>query len=139
MKRMKSKTIVAVLLAMVMSVLPVCASDNVSICAVEPRFNHAATVDLAISFDTNNVVHGTLLVVPYESAAGVSGMMKLYDANGTVLANWSVSDYDSPFAVENTYQGQYGATYTLYFKGYVYGTGYTPADSIELQVTGTCR
>lgn len=135
---MKCKTIVAVVLAMVMSVLPVCAAD-MSARAVDPRFQHAATVDLIIGFDTSNVVHGTLLVDPYASAAGVSGTMKLYDANGTTLAVWAVSDYSSPFMVENTYQGQYGATYTLYFKGYVYGKNNTAADSIELQVTGTCN
>ena len=134
---MKCKTIVAVVLAMVMSVLPVSAAD-MSARAVDPRFQHAATVDLVISFDNNNVVYGTLLVDPYDSAAGVSGMMKLFDENGTVLAVWPVSDYDEPFAVENTYQGQHGATYTLYFKGYVYGKHYTAADPIELQITDTC-
>ena len=135
---MKCKAIVAVVLAMVMSVLPVCAAD-MSARAVDPRFQHAATVDLIIGFDTNNVVHGTLLVNPYDSAAGVSGTMKLYDSNGTTLAVWPVSDYSTPFLIENTYQGRYGATYTLYFKGYVYGRNNTAADPIELQVTGTCR
>lgn len=136
---MKCKAFVAVILAMVMSVLPVCAADDIASRAVDPRFQHAATVDLIISFDTSNVVHGTLLVVPYDSAAGVSGTMKLYDASGNTLAVWPVSDYSSPFAVENVYQGQHGATYTLYFKGYVYGRNNTAADPIELQVTGTCR
>ncbi len=135
---MKCKKIVAVLLAMVMSVLPVCAAD-MSARAVDPRFQHAASVDLTISFDANNVVHGTLLVAPYNSAAGVSGTMKLYDANGNTLAVWPVSDYNSPFMVENTYQCQYGKTYTLYFKGYVYGRNNTAADPIELQITDTCR
>lgn len=135
---MKCKALVAVVLAMVMSVLPVCAAD-MSARAVDPRFQHASSVELIIGFDTNNVVHGTLSVVPYSSAAGVSGTMKLYDASGRTLAVWPVSDYSEPFVVENTYQGQHGATYTLYFKGYVYGRNNTAADPIELQVTGTCR
>lgn len=139
MRIRKMKTVVAVLLAMVMSVLPVCAADSVSSYAVDPRFSHAASVELVIGFDTNNVVHGTLLVTPYNTASGVSGTMKLYDANGTVLALWPVSDYSEPFAVENTYQGKYGATYTLYFKGYVYANNSTAPDSIEIQVTDTCK
>ena len=136
---MKIKKLVAVVLAVVMSVLPVCAASEVATAAVEPRFNHTMGADLAIGFDTSNVVHGTLLINPYNSASGVSGTMKLYDANGTCLAVWPVSDYSEPFAVENTYQGRYGATYTLTFKGYVYGNNGVAADSIELQVTGTCR
>lgn len=135
---MKMKKIVAVVLAVMMSVLPVCAAD-MSSRAVDPRFQHIASAELFIGFDSNNVVHGSLLVTPYSTASGVSGTMKLYDANGTVLKIWPVSDYSSPFAVENTYQGQYGATYTLYFKGYVYANNGTAADSIELQVTDTCR
>ncbi len=138
-RKMKYKTIIAVLLAVVMSVLPVCAADSTGTRLIEPRFNHTATAELTITFTTDNVVHGTLLIGPYNTAAGVSGMMKLFDANGNVLDLWSVSDYTEPFAVENTYQGQYGATYTLYFKGYVYSNNSTAPDSIELQVTGTCK
>lgn len=133
------KKIIALVLAMMMSIMPVCAAGEMASRAVDPRFQHAASVNLTIGFDTNNVVHGTLLVDPYASAAGVSGTMKLYDASGNTLAVWPVSDYSEPFAVENTYQGRYGATYTLYFKGYVYGRNNTAADPIELQVTGTCR
>jgi len=136
---MRMKKFVAVVLAVVMSVLPVCAANEVASRAIEPRFNHTMAADLAISFDTNNVVHGTLLISPYNSATGVSGTMKLYDANGTCLKIWPVSDYAEPFAVENTYQGSYGATYTLTFKGYVYGNNGMAADSVELEVTGTCR
>lgn len=135
---MKCKALVAVVLAMVMSVLPVCAADNTAR-AIDPRFQHASSVELLIGFDANNVVHGTLFVAPYDTAAGVSGTMKLFDSNGTTLAVWPVSDYSSPFMIENIYQGQYGQTYTLYFKGYVYGRNNTAADPVELQVTGTCR
>lgn len=135
--KVKGKIIVAVVLAMIMSVLPVCAADMTTR-AVDPRFQHASSVELIIGFDTSNVMHGTLLVTPYDSAAGVSGTMKLYDANGTTLAVWPVSDYSEPFMVENVYQCQDGATYTLYFKGYVYGRNNTAADPVELQVSGTC-
>lgn len=133
------KKIIALVLAMMMSIMPVCAAGEMASRAVDPRFQHAASVNLSIGFDMNNVMHGTLLVTPYDSAAGVSGTMKLYDANGNTLAVWPVSDYNSPFMVENTYQCQYGKTYTLYFKGYVYGRNNTAADPIELQVTDTCR
>lgn len=136
---MKCKRILAVVLAMVMSVLPVCAADNMASRAVDPRFQHAASVELIIGFDTSNVMHGTIIVNPYDSAAGISGTMKLYDSNGTTLAVWPVSDYSEPFGVENVYQCQYGQTYTLYFKGYVYGRNNTAADPVELQVSGTCR
>lgn len=132
------KKIVALVLAMMMSIMPVYAAGEMTSRAVDPRFQHAASVNLTIGFDTNNVMHGTLLVNAYDSAAGVSGTMKLYDANGTTLAVWPVSDYSSPFGVENTYQCQDGATYTLYFKGYVYGRNNTAADPVELQVSGTC-
>ena len=135
---MRCKALVAVVLAMVMSVLPVCAADATAR-AIDPRFQHAASVELLIGFDTNNVMHGTIIVNPYDSAAGLSGTMKLYDANGTTLAVWPVSDYSQPFAVENVHQCQYGQTYTLYFKGYVYGRNNTAADPVELQVSGTCR
>ncbi len=138
-RKIKCKTIIAVLLAMILSTLPVCAAENAGTRLIEPRFNHTATAELIIGFDTDNVVHGTLLIGPYNTAAGVSGTMKLFDADGNPLAVWSVSDYVEPFAAEKTYQGDYGETYTLYFKGYVYSNNNTAPDSIELQVTGTCK
>lgn len=128
----KYKMVLAVLLAVVMMMTPVCAAT--------PRYLHTSSVDLTIGFDTSNVVYCDLTVTPYDSASGVSGLMKLYDSDGSLLKAWPVSDYEEPFAVEYTYQGKYRETYTLCFSGYVYGygTGVVP-DEIEISVTGKCK
>ena len=52
---------------------------------------------------------------------------------------WSVSDYDEPFFKEVSYQGEYGETYTATFGGYAYSNNGTPADRLDLSVTGTCK
>ena len=127
------KTITVLILTLVMMTLPVCAAEG-----VEPRFNNVAIAGVGISFDRNNVVYCSLDVSPYSHCSGVSGLMRLYDSAGNCIKIWSVSDYERPIGVENTYQGTYGATYTVTFTGYAYSNNGTPADRLELSVTGTC-
>ena len=138
MKRNFWRTVIAVLLAMSLSSMPICAAESVATYGLQPRFNNISSAQLTIGFDTNNVVYCTLFVDPYNHGSGVSGLMKLFDSSGTCLEIWSVSDYDSPFIAENTYQGVYGETYTLTFAGYAYSNNQTAPDRLDMSVTDTC-
>lgn len=132
----KFRTAVAVILAMIMMAMPVCAEGENT---PSLYFNNTSSAIISIDFDMNNVVYCGLLVTLYSHGSGVSGMMKLYDSAGTCLDMWYISDYVEPIGCENTYQGKYGETYTVTFEGYVYGKKNLPADRLELSVTGTCK
>ena len=133
----KVKTIVAMVLAMIMMAMPVCAEGAVQ--NGNARFGNIAYAELTLDFDSNDVVYCGLIVDPYSHGSGVSGLMKLFDSDGTCLEIWSVSDYVKPIGVEHTYQGVEGETYTVTFGGYAYSNNGTPADRLDLSVTGTCR
>ena len=135
MKNFK-KSILATLLAMLVLCMPVCAAGELEI---QPYFNNVSSAQLTIGFDMNNVVYCNLSLTPYAHGSGVSGMMKLFDSTGSCIALWAVSDYDSPFIVEHTYQGEYGETYTVTFEGYAYSNNQTAPDRLELSVTATCE
>lgn len=137
MKRGFVKTVVAIILAMCMMQVPLYAA-NVDNSIVQPCYNHTQNALLMISFDKNNVVYCALAVDLYSTGTGTSGIMTLYDSNGAVLQRWPISDYESPIAVEHTYQGEYGERYTVTYSGYVYGTGMIAPDWVELSITDTC-
>ena len=138
-RRSIAKTIFAMMLVMTMTVLPVCAAGQaVTANSIQPYFNNIGSAALTIGFDTNNVVYCGLVVDPFNHGSGVSGIMKLFDSSGTCLAVWSVSDYERPIGVENTYQGVYGETYTCTFFGYAYSNNQTPPDELDMSVTDTC-
>lgn len=133
---MKSvRTILAAMLAVMMMTVSVCAQEA----NINARYNNVSLASLSIEFDKKNVVYGTLSVSGYSHMTGVSGVMKLYDSNGTCLKVWAVSDYDEPYLAENTYQCEYGKTYTITFGGYAYSHNQTPADRLDLSITGTCK
>lgn len=134
MRNRRVKTIVAMLLAMIMMTIPVCAKGAVS----SPMYGNIAAVRLTISFDKNNTVYCGLVVTPYPHCSGISGMMKLYDGNNNCLAVWPVSDYERPFADENTYPGTYGETYVVTFTGYAYSNNGTTADRLDMSIEGKC-
>lgn len=136
MKKLKNKMkiIVALVLAMGMMTMSVCAAEPIS-----PRFSNVASVSLSIDFDMNNVVYCTLAVAPYSHGSGVSGLMKLYDSDGNCLKIWSVSDYERPIVAEFTYQGVYGEEYTAVFTGYAYSNNGTAADRLELEISAVCE
>ena len=131
---LKFKTIVAVVLAMVMMTMPVCAEE-----AITPYFNNINNVSLTIAFDVDNVAHCILSVSTLSHGSGVSGLMKLFDSDGTCLEIWSVSDYEQPIIEENTYQCTYGETYTVTFEGYAYSNNNTAPDRLEISSTATCK
>lgn len=131
----KMRTMLAVMLAVMLMTVSVCAQEA----EYNARYGNVALASLTINFDKNNMVYGTLCVSGYEHMTGVSGVMKLYDANGTCLKVWSVSDYDEPYLAENTYQCEYGKTYTITFGGYAYSFNQTPADRLDLSVTAKCE
>lgn len=135
-KSFKVRAIIAAILSMIMMTMPVMAAEAEHTPA--PCFSNINAATVTIGFDMNNVVYCGLVVEPYSHGSGVSGLMKLFDSDGTCLEIWSVSDYERPIGVENTYQGVYGETYTVTFEGYAYSNNNTPADRIELSVTGTC-
>lgn len=135
MRKKLMKTIIALVMVLAMTSMPICAADEL---AIQPYYNNISSVQLSIGFDTNNMVYCNLIVDPYSHGSGVSGVMKLYDSSNTCLAVWSVSDYVRPIGVENTYQGIYGETYTVTFEGYAYSNNQTAADRLELSVTDTC-
>lgn len=130
---LKIKTLVALMLSISMMTISVCAEG-----VITPYFNNVSRASVSIGFDTNNVVYCGLSLAPYSHCTGVSGLMRLYDSDDNCLKIWSVSDYESPFLVENTYQGVYGETYTVTFTGYAYSNNGTAADRLELSVEGTC-
>lgn len=131
------KTLCAVLIAINMMILSVCALDN-SATYVEPRWNNIAVATLTLGFDANNVAYCGFVLSPYSHCTGFDGMMRLLDSNGTLLKSWAVADYESPYAIEKTWQCEEGKTYTVTFQGYAYGTG-SMYDEINLSVTDTCE
>ncbi len=134
-----TKTILAVILTISMTIMPVCAAEQVVTAnSIQPYFNNIGSAALTIGFDTNNVVYCCITVDPFSHGSGISGLMKLFDSSGTCLAVWSVSDYERPIGVEHTYQGVYGETYTCTFFGYAYSNNQTPPDELDMSVTGTC-
>ena len=136
-KKQILRLIISLTLCMSMMLVPVSAA-NINDNAVQPCYTHTESIILSISFDKNNVVYCGLSVNLYSSGTGTSGIMTLYDSNGAVLQRWPVSDYESPIAVEHTYQGEYGERYTVTYSGYVYGTGMVMPDQVELSITDTC-
>ena len=131
------KTVCAILLAMNMMIIPIIAADEVVTCS-EPRFNNISAATLTMGFDMSNVGYFGISVTPYSKCTGFDGIMRLFDSNGNQLKSWSVYDHESPYGVENTYQCEYGKTYTVTFQGYAYGTN-SMYDEINLSNTGTCK
>lgn len=123
--------ILTIVLAMVMFTIPVSA--------VTPRFNNVSEGVLFMDFDSNYTVYIGLAVDTYDHGSGVSGLVKLFDSEGTCLEIWSVSDYEKPIGAEFSYPGVKGETYTATFAGYAYSNNGTPADRLELEITGTCN
>lgn len=118
-------------------IIPVKAEELVT-CA-EPRWNNIAMAALTIGFDSNDIGYFTVSLNPYPSCTGLSGMMRVLDENGNLLASWAIYDDVEPYIVEKTYQCQEGRTYTLTFQGYAYGDGTTQFDDIVLSVSDTCE
>ena len=121
----------AVVLAMILFTIPVSAAT--------PRFNNINNATLLIDFDRDYTVYIGLSVAAYSHGSGVSGLVKLFDSEGTCLEIWSVSDYEKPIGAEFSYPGVLGETYTATFTGYAYSNNGTPADRLELEITGTCN
>ena len=138
MKSKLLKTIISLFMIMSMMTVPVSAARGDGM-GIQPYYNNVSSAQICITFDMNNVVYCGLSLTPYTHGSGVSGMMKLFNSNGTCIAAWAVSDYDSPFIVENTYQGVYGETYTVTFEGYAYSNNQTAPDRLELSVTARCE
>ncbi|MBR2036568.1 MAG: hypothetical protein IKA09_02445 [Lachnospiraceae bacterium] len=123
--------VLTVVLVMVMFTIPVSAAT--------PRFNNIGAASLLMAFDTNYTVYVGLNISPYTHGSGVSGLVKLFDSEGTCLAIWPVSDYEKPLGAEFTYPGIEGETYTATFAGYAYSNNGTAADRLELEYTAVCR
>ncbi|MBR4059105.1 MAG: hypothetical protein IKK03_04615 [Lachnospiraceae bacterium] len=123
--------LLTVVLAMVMFTIPVSAAT--------PRFNNIGSASLLMAFDTNYTVYVGLDISAYSHGSGVSGLVKLFDSEGTCLAIWSVSDYEKPIGAEFTYPGVRGETYTATFAGYAYSNNGTPADRLELEISAVCN
>jgi len=141
MQKKKSffKTILVTVLVFILSSLPVCAAEGSGEYMAQPRYNNIGGVSFGISFDTNNVVYVALSVAPYSHGSGVSGIIKLFNSDGTCIAAWSVSDYVEPICTEVTYQGEYRETYTATFEGYAYSNNGTAPDRLELSATAKCQ
>ena len=137
MKKKICKTIVALLLAMNIMILPVFASNDF-IKYAHARYNNIFSADLSLGFDMNNVAYCCISLSPYLYCTGLEGYMRLLDSNGNHVASWNLYDYTEPYMVEKTHQVEYGKTYTLTFQGYAYGEG-TMFDDIVLSVTATCK
>ena len=123
--------LLTVVLVLVMFTIPISAAT--------PRFNNIGEATLIIAFDANYTVYVGLSVAAYSHGSGVSGLVKLFDSEGTCLAIWPVSDYEKPLGTEFTYPGVRGETYTATFAGYAYSNNGTAADRLELEITATCN
>ena len=123
--------VLVVVLAMIFFTIPVSAAT--------PRFNNINNAALLIDFDSDYTVYVGLSVAAYSHGSGVSGLVKLFDSEGTCLAIWPVSDYEKPLSAEFTYPGVRGETYTATFAGYAYSNNGTAADRLELEITATCN
>lgn len=135
------KTFLTALLALTLSVTPLCAADTTvfSDYSISPRYNNVDDARVYISFDSDNMVTCSLSIAPYSHCSGISGLMKLFDSTGTCVSAWSVSDYERPIGAEFTYQGTRGETYTVTFGGYAYSSNQTAPDRLDLSDTGTCN
>ena len=123
--------VLTIVLVMVMLSIPVSAAT--------PRFNNVSEAVLFMDFDRNYTVYIGLSVDAYSHGSGVSGLVKLFDSEGTCLEIWSVSDYEKPISQEFTYPGVKGETYTATFAGYAYSNNGTAADRLELEYTAVCN
>ena len=132
------KVLVTAILVFSMSMMTVHAAGASSADMAMPYLNNLSSAAIGIDFDTNNVVYITLSAHTYSFCSGISGLIKLFDSNGTCLQGWSVSDYDGSVWIEVTYQGTYGETYTATFGGYAYSNNGTAPDRLDLTHTGTC-
>lgn len=135
------KFLLTIILTCVVTASPVhaaeCRISNEN--TIMPRFNNISSVSLGMGFDANNVVYCTIDADLHGNGTGISGIMKLYDSNGTCLNVWSVSDYEGLIFQEFSHQGVYGETYTATFEGYAYGKSGSQPDRLELTVTSTCK
>lgn len=136
MRKKICKTLIALVLAMNIMILPISASDEI-IRYAQARYNNIFSVDLTLGFDRNCVAYCNISLTPYIHCTGLEGHMRLLDANGNWIMSWNINDHTDPYQVEKTYQVEYGKTYTLTFQGYAFGEG-TLFDDIELSVTSTC-
>ena len=123
--------LLTVIMVMVMFTIPVSAAT--------PRFNNINNASLFMAFDSNYTVYVGLSVAAYSHGSGVSGLVKLFDSEGTCLAIWPVSDYEKPLGAEFTYPGVRGETYTATFAGYAYSNNGTAADRLELEISAVCN
>ena len=123
--------VLTIVLVMVMFTIPVSAAT--------PRFNNIGDATLLIDFDRNYTVYIGLAVAAYSHGSGVSGLVKLFDSEGTCLAIWPVSDYEKPIGAEFTYPGVKGETYTATFAGHAYSNNGTASDRLELEYTAVCN
>ena len=94
------KTIIAMVLAINIGVLPIMAADNAAIASVQPRLNNIASATLSLGFDANYVAYLEIGLSPYAHCTGFDGMMRFLDADGNLLKSWAISDYTEPFGVE---------------------------------------
>ncbi len=134
------KSLIVMIMLFAIGTLPVNAADGTNTYnSISPYFNNISSAHLSIGFDENNIVYCSIGVIPYSNCTGISGIMKLFDSNGTCLAVWSVSDYERPIGVEFSHQGVYGETYTATFEGYAYSNNGTAPDRLEITVTDTCE
>ena len=132
------KVFVSMILAFGVAVMPICANKT-SYSSVMPRFNNISNAMIGLGFDMDNMVYCSISIEPYSNCTGISGIMKLFDSNGTCLAVWSVSDYERPIGAEFSHQGVYRETYTATFEGYAYSNNGTQPDRLELSTTDTCK
>lgn len=141
MRKNICKFLILVMLIMSTMAMPVYAGDmkSVNMRVVSPRYNNIWDVTLGLNFDSNNIAHCVIGVIPFQNCSGISGMMRLLDSTGNVVGSWAITDYESPYSVTRTCQCQAGQEYTLTFQGYAYSNDGTIFDDIVLEIKNTCK
>ena len=133
----KVKLLIALLMAMMMMTIPVCAEGMAE--NGNARYNNINGAELVLTFDSSRTAYITLTLDPLDHCSGVSGVMRLFDPDGTLIAAWPVSHYTRPIIVEFTHQCTSKGSYTATFGGHIYSNNGTNADRIDLSDTTTCR
>ncbi|MFI3237027.1 MAG: hypothetical protein R3Y47_03240 [Lachnospiraceae bacterium] len=86
-------------------------------------WNNFLSINLNYGFDSSKKMYYSMSVSPYDHTSYFTGMLRLYDASGKVLAIESVRDTDAPYTTGDfTYQAVSGMNYQIGFTGYVYMT-----------------
>ena len=88
---------------------------------IMPIFDNFMEISFNYGFDDSNMLYYDMTLTPYHNTSYFSGMLRLYDGDGNVLALHTARDTDIPYVTdEYSYQADWGDTFQIGFSGHVY-------------------